>query len=89
MKFSVKDFFSKCDQVSRKQRIWSHLLKKSLMENFIFSCSVRLSKIQGEFFSQNVNKILNFLSYIASLPQWRNRRRKSNYFKFRDVFQTL
>ena len=37
MKFSVKDFFSKCDQIRRKLRIWSHLLKKSLMENFIFS----------------------------------------------------
>ena len=36
MKFSVKDFFSKCDQICRKLRILSHLLKKSLMENFIF-----------------------------------------------------
>ena len=39
MKFSIKDFFSKCDQIRRKLRIWSHLLKKSLMENFIF-CEV-------------------------------------------------
>ena len=39
MKFSITDFFSKCDQVRRKLRIWSHLLKKSLMENFIF-CAV-------------------------------------------------
>ena len=39
MKFSIKDFFCKCDQIRRKQRIWSHLLKKSLMENFIF-CAV-------------------------------------------------
>ena len=31
-----KDFFSKRDQIRRKLRIWSHLLKKSLMENFIF-----------------------------------------------------
>ena len=30
MKFSIKDFFSK----------WSHLLKKTLMENFIF-CAVK------------------------------------------------
>ena len=30
--FAIKDFFSKCDQI----QIWSHLLKKSLMENFIF-----------------------------------------------------
>ena len=32
MKFSIKDFLSKCDQIRRK-------LKKSLMENFIF-CAV-------------------------------------------------
>ena len=36
MKFSIKDFFSKYDQIRRKLRIWSHLLKKSLMESFIF-----------------------------------------------------
>ena len=38
MKFSNKDFFSKCDQIRRLQRIWSHLLKESLMENFIVQC---------------------------------------------------
>ena len=36
MKFSIKDFFCKCDQIHRKLRIWSHLLKESLMENFSF-----------------------------------------------------
>ena len=36
IKFSIKDFFSKCDQVNRKLRIWSQLLKKSLIENFVF-----------------------------------------------------
>ena len=39
MKFSIKDFFSKCDQIRSFLRIWSHLLKKSLIENFIF-CAV-------------------------------------------------
>ena len=39
IKFSIKHFFSKCDQIRRKQRIWSHLLNKSLMTNFIF-CAV-------------------------------------------------
>ena len=39
MKFSIKDFFSKCDQIHSFLRIWSHLLKKSLMETFIF-CAV-------------------------------------------------
>ena len=36
MKFSIKDFFSKYDQIRKKLQIWSHLLQKSLMENFIF-----------------------------------------------------
>ena len=40
MKFSIKDFFSKCDQIRNFLRIWSHLLKKSLMKNFNFLCSV-------------------------------------------------
>ena len=36
MKFFITDFYSKCDQICRKLRIWSHLPKKSVMENFIF-----------------------------------------------------
>ena len=40
MKFSMKTFFSKCDQIRIKQRIWSHLLTKSLIENFTF-CAVK------------------------------------------------
>ena len=50
MKFSIKDFFSKCDQIRRELQIWSHLLKKSLMENFI-SCAVLVTgdiSIKGE-----------------------------------------
>ena len=39
MMFSMKDFFSKCDQIRSFRWIWSHLLNKSLMENFI-SCVV-------------------------------------------------
>ena len=38
MKFFTKDFVSKCDKKCRKLQRWSHLLKKFLMENFIFSC---------------------------------------------------
>ena len=33
MKLSIKGFFSKSDQILRKPRIWSHLLKKSLNES--------------------------------------------------------
>ena len=39
MKFSTEDFFCKCDQIRSFLQIRSHLLKKSLMENFIF-CAV-------------------------------------------------
>ena len=36
LKFSIKYFFSKYDQILSLLRIWSHLLMKSLMENFGF-----------------------------------------------------
>ena len=39
IKFSFKEFFSKCDQIRSKLRIWSDLLKKFLMKKFIF-CAV-------------------------------------------------
>ena len=42
MKFSIKDYISKCDQIHSFLRIWSHLLKKFLMENFIFSAVYRI-----------------------------------------------
>ena len=35
-KLLIKDFFSKCDQIGNFLRIWSHLLKKSLMETSFF-----------------------------------------------------
>ena len=41
MKFPIKDFFSKCDQIRSFLWIWSHLLKKSLKENSIFlQCNI-------------------------------------------------
>ena len=46
VKFSVKDFFSKCDQIRSVMRIWSHLLKKSLTENFTF-CTVHIANIDN------------------------------------------
>ena len=43
-KFSIKDLFSKCDQIRSFLRIWSYLLGKSFMENFIF-CAVIIAII--------------------------------------------
>ena len=34
---SMTDFFGNCDQIHSFPRIWSHLLKKPSMKNFIFS----------------------------------------------------
>ena len=45
-------FFSKCDQIRSFLRIWSHLLKKYIMENFIF-CAVYLTQSPHEL--QNIN----------------------------------
>ena len=43
MKFSIKDLFSKCDQICSKLR--KHLLRKSLMENFIFYAVFMVAKL--------------------------------------------
>ena len=53
MKFSIKDFFSKCDQNRRKLWIWSNLLKKLLMENFIF-CTVSVFPTGINLFKINI-----------------------------------
>ena len=60
MKFSIKDFFSKCDQIRRKLRIWSHLLKKSLTENFI-SCAVIGCKQRSLICITTINLLLRDL----------------------------
>ena len=48
--FPIKDFFSKCDQIHRKLQIWSHLLKKSLMEKFIFCAVIPYNHFSGPYF---------------------------------------
>ena len=53
MKFAIKEFFSKCNQICKKLWIWSDFLKKSLVENFIF-CAVNIrSKPKIEIFYRN------------------------------------
>ena len=55
MKFSIKDFFSKFDQIRSLVLFWSKLLKKSLMKNFIF-CS-NLSTADIYLFKGNKRRI--------------------------------
>ena len=43
MRFPIKDFFSKCDQIRSFLRIWSHLLKKSFFNGelqFFVQCTL-------------------------------------------------
>ena len=60
MKLSIKDFFSKCDQIRRKLRIWSNLLKKPLMENFIV-CAVMM-KFSMTIQHHNINVYHKYFS---------------------------
>ena len=72
IKLSIKDFFSKCDQIRRFLRIWSHLLKKSLMENFIF-CTVILEytdqkkPVFGHILRNVMEFILQTFQYLSNL----------------------
>ena len=53
MKFSIKYFLSKRDEIRLVTfRIWSHLLKKSFMENFIFCAAESLN--EGQCFLRNI-----------------------------------
>ena len=47
MKFSVRNFFSKCEQICSFLRICSHLLKKFLMENSFFCIVITRQKFQA------------------------------------------
>ena len=70
IKFSIKNFFSKCDQILSKLPIWSHLLTKSLMKNFIILCSVP-SQCEIFFWRRKSGK-LSFLDVEVS--------QEGNYF---------
>ena len=65
MKFSIKDFVSKCDQICSFLQILSHLKKKSLMKNFIF-CAVCLA-----FLYKNKFTNLKFLARIWRVTFYR------------------
>ena len=69
MKVFIKDFFINCDKICSFLWIWSHLLKKSLIGNFIFCavqetflstqlqaviCMIRLQSVQVEKSQENI-----------------------------------
>ena len=74
MNFSINHFFSKYDQLRRKLQIWSHLLKKSIIENFIF-CVAKTRTFWGSV-NFSLMKIVD-ATYLARL--FLNHFRKINY----------
>ena len=73
MKFSVKDFLSKCDQIHSFQRIWSHLLKKSFMKNVIFCEGLGLLLVleHCRAFAVSFSKKFTFIS-VDSIVDFEN-----------------
>ena len=77
--FLRKDFFTKCDQIRNFQRIWSHFLKKSLMENFAF-CAVHRLQIHSKmrtWHNKNIQSnapigwvLTTWLNHLASFAEW-------------------
>ena len=65
----VKNLFSKCEHIRTKLRIYSHLLYKSLTENFIF-CLVNIIGFTTEsckfFFKPNCKSLV----YVTSINTW-------------------
>ena len=77
MKFSMKDFFSKCYQIRSFLRTWSYLQKNSLTENFIF-CAMNIP-VNGVLIKEKALyfvKELIFKNFQASdgwLDKWKKR----------------
>ena len=70
LKFPIKGFFSKCGQICSFLRIWSHLLKKSLIEILIFSAVTSAVPGSGlrevrNIWKKHSNKMINFLLIVC------------------------
>ena len=83
-KFSIKDFFSKRNQILWKMCIWSHLLKKSIRENFISFAVILFDKVLSKCAPEIVKhifslRIFDFYSKIFDVFVLQN------YFKGRKI----
>ena len=69
MNCSVKNLFSKCEHISIKLRIYLHLLKKYLTENFIF-CVANIIGFTTESCKFLFKPNFQFLVYFTSINTW-------------------
>ena len=75
MKFSIKDFFSKCDQIRSLLQICSHLLKKSLIVNFVF-CAVIVSERVICVTNVSKSKAKEFITLLSVISQKKRKQQK-------------
>ena len=88
LKFSMKDLFSKSDQIRRKLRSWSHLLKKSLIENFFF-CSVLYyasrKATSQQLFNKYTPRFQPLIIKVISIIIWHGDNRLNNTLKIKVI----
>ena len=66
MKFSIKDFFSKCERTPQQLQICSYLLKKSLLDFFSkYEQICYLVKLTDQIFNQ-MTKSSNFQFFAVT-----------------------
>ena len=58
----IMELFRKYDQIRSFLQIWSHLLKKSLMEVFVISCAMSCKEPEDCIFFYILSFFLNFFS---------------------------
>ena len=73
-KFSIRDFFSKCDQTCRKWWIWSNLLKKYLQ--CLYSSNKNHLKLNSFKTAENNTLSIMIIEFL--------KKRCSNYSKLQD-----
>ena len=96
MKFSIKDFFSKRDQICSFLQIWSNLLKKNLYWKTSFFCvvcggrSLVLWYFQGIEKGCIVNKWVNSVCLPHStLPSAINNSSETIYYRGKTVYNQI
>ena len=83
---SLKDFFSKCDQIRRKLQIWSHLLKKFFMGNFIFCAVTHCIKPYPKWLTLDLTNTSNSKIFLVMLNcYWSVFFSVNNNFNHREV----
>ena len=73
IKLSIKDFFSKCDQIRRILRICSYLLKKSLLGNFIFCAVISFVELRKRLWGEHKITYSWFSVFLTAKNSFQNK----------------